>query len=201
MKRIGIFGGTFDPPHAGHLGVARAALHSGEVDKVWMMVSPENPFKTGRAITPAEERLRMVQLAIDSLPPADREGIHASGFELGLPKPTYTVSTLRALGDAYPDCHFMLIVGGDNLSAFSRWREPDEIIRDYGLIIYPRPGDSDWDPSRLPSGCVVLKDMPLFPYSSTEVRRAASADPDKIREMLPAEVAHYVITNRLYDHR
>lgn len=198
MRHIGIFGGTFDPPHEGHLGVARAALRSGLVDEVRMMVSPENPFKAGRRMTPARERLRMVELAIDSLPEDERSLIHASGFELSLPTPTYTIDTLHALGTAYPDCHFHLIIGGDNLTAFRRWRGPDEIMRDYGLIIYPRPGDSEWDPTLLPSGCVILEDVPLFPYSSTEVRRVAREEPERLHEMLPGRVAEYVLSHGLY---
>ena len=201
MKRIGIFGGTFDPPHAGHLGVARAALRSGAVDEVWMMVSPQNPFKTGRDISPEADRIEMVRLLLDTLPMEERDRIRVSGFETRLPKPTYTITTLRALKAAYPECAFILITGGDNLSAFGRWREPEEILRDYGLIVYPRPGDSAWDSTHIPAGCVILEDVPLFDVSSTEIRRTASECPGKLAEVVPGKVAEYIINKGLYGKR
>lgn len=201
MKRVGVFGGTFDPPHAGHLAVARAVLDSGAADEVWMMVSPRNPFKADRVISPEADRLNMTRLAVDSLPEPYRSRITVSDFETRLPIPTYTVTTLRALSAAYPDIAFRLIVGGDNLSAFSRWKNPEEIISDYGLIVYPRPGDSEWEKTYIPSGCVIIKDVPLYPVSSTELRRVAEEEPAKLPDLLPGAVGQYIIQNGLYGKR
>lgn len=200
-KRIGIFGGTFDPPHYGHLGVARAALASGEVDEVWMMVSPLNPFKVDNLISSEADRLEMTRRALESLPPEERMRISVSDFETMLPQPTYTVTTLRALSSAWPDCLFRLIVGGDNLSAFKKWKNPEEILSNYGLIVYPRPGDSEWDPTLVPTGCIILNDVPLYQYSSTEIRAMALRDPDKLYKMVPESVAQYIFKHHLYVKR
>lgn len=199
MKEIGIFGGTFDPPHRGHIAIAEAALRQCGLDEVWLMVSPENPFKSGRRITPEADRLRMAALAVKELPEDLRDRIRVSDFETRLPRPTYTVATLRALREAYPDCRFRLIIGGDNMSAFSKWREPEEIIRDYGLIVYPRPGDETWDPTQMPPECVILKDVPLMPVSSTEIReclRSGSAGGCD-RTVAPG-VARYINEHHIY---
>ncbi|MDE6009893.1 MAG: nicotinate (nicotinamide) nucleotide adenylyltransferase [Muribaculaceae bacterium] len=200
MKRIGIFGGTFDPPHLGHLAVAQAALQSGEVDEVWLMVSPENPFKSGRRISPEADRLAMARIAVESLPEDVRSGLHVSDFETRLPTPTYTITTLHALREAYPGCSFRIIIGGDNLTAFSRWRAHEEILRDYGVIVYPRPGDDPRDTGEIPPECVVLSDVPLFPYSSTEVRSLLSDTDGQGRGsgMVPEGVVRYIIKHRLY---
>lgn len=199
MKRVAIFGGTFDPPHEGHLGVARRVAESGIVDEVWMMVSPENPFKAGKRLSSEEDRIRMTQLAVESLPAEIRRKVRVSDFEARLPLPTYTVTTLRALKEAYPDCSFRLVVGGDNLTAFGRWRNPYEIINDYGLIVYPRPGDECNDKSGLPPGCVIIEDVPLFPCSSTEVRRLiANGDWDAVEGIVPKKVADYIKEREIY---
>lgn len=202
MRRIGIFGGTFDPPHLGHLAVASAALQSGEVDEVWLMVSPENPFKSGRQMSPESERLEMARLAVASLPEEERRNIKVNDFETRLSKPTYTITTLRALREEYPDCQFRLIIGGDNLTAFERWRNPEEILNDYGIIVYPRPGDTEWDSTRMPSGCVILKDVPLFPFSSTQVRACLSeGDASGAARMVPEAVAQFIIKNNIYGRK
>lgn len=199
MRRIGIFGGTFDPPHPGHLGIASTVVTSGEVDEVWMMVSPRNPFKKDKEISGEKERLEMVRIAVAELPANIRNKIKVSDFETRLPQPTYTIITLRKLKELYPYCAFRLIIGGDNLSAFSKWREPEEILRDFGLIVYPRPGDSDWNTSELPQECVIIENVPLFPYSSTEIRRIAREEPSSLSNIVSEELADYILKHRLYE--
>lgn len=194
---IGIFGGTFDPPHCGHLAVASAALQQGGVDEVWLMVSPCNPFKSGRRISPESDRLAMTRLAIDSIPQPQRRYMRVSDFETHMPRPSYTIATLRALAEAYPDCTFRLIVGGDNLSAFDRWKSPDEIIRDFGLIIYPRPGDEEAECDKIPPGCVILQGVVLKGENSTAIRRALARGGEP--EGVPPQVVRYINDKGLYN--
>lgn len=197
MCKIGIFGGTFDPPHAGHLAVACAALRQGEADEVWLMVSPQNPLKQGRRMSAEADRLAMARLAVDSLPDDLRSRIKVSDYETHLPRPSYTVATLRSLRKDYPGCRFRLIVGGDNLESFGRWREPEEILRDYGLIVYPRPGEEATSASNLPAGCVILRDVPLKGESSTSIRRAIACGEEP--QGLPPGVADYIKQKGLYE--
>lgn len=197
LRRIGIFGGTFDPPHCGHLAVASAALTHGGVDEVWLMVSPCNPFKHGRRISPVADRLAMTRLAVGSLPQALREHMHVSDFETRMPTPSYTIDTLRALAAEYPGCSFRLIVGGDNLTAFRRWKSPDEIIRDFGLIVYPRPGDEADGCDKMPPGCVILRGVALKGENSTAIRRALARG--AVPCGVPAQVARYINDKGLYN--
>ena len=118
MKRkVGLFGGSFDPVHRGHLALAQYLLECGAVEEVWLMVSPLNPLKSGTQLSPDAERLEMARLAA-----ADVPGVVVSDFELHLPRPSYTWRTLRALREAHPDIEFSLIVGADNWLVFDRWQ-------------------------------------------------------------------------------
>ena len=169
MRTIGIFGGSFDPIHDGHLAVARGALRECGLDEVWLMVSPENPLKRGALHAPESARLEMVRLAVDSLADDEKERIKVSDFEFSLPRPSYTVDTLKRLSQIYPDVRFVWIGGGDNLANLRRWKSPEVILKDFGLIVYPRPDSAIPDP--LPQGVSLLKGVEEFPYSSTQVRR------------------------------
>ena len=136
MKRkVGLFGGSFDPVHRGHLALAQYLLECGAVEEVWLMVSPLNPLKSGAQLSPDAERLEMARLAA-----ADVPGVVVSDFELHLPRPSYTWRTLRTLREAHPDIEFSLIVGADNWLVFDRWQHPEEILAHHRLLVYPRPG-------------------------------------------------------------
>lgn len=190
MKKIGIYGGTFDPPHNAHIAVARAVLDAGLADEVWLMVSPLNPLKSPGSISPDALRLEMAHIAADGIP-----GLRVSDFEFSLPRPSYTVNTLRTLSARYPDCRFTLIAGGDNLSNFSRWRNAGEILRDYGAIIYPRPGCVL--PESLPEGVTLLGGVDLSDISSTEVRRRAAAG-ESLGGLVSPQVEDFIRHNALY---
>lgn len=197
---IGIFGGTFDPLHVGHLAVAEAALRQCGLGEVWLMVSPENPFKSGRRITPEGERIEMCRAALESLPAELRGRIHVSDFETRLPRPSYTIDTLHALDEAYPGCRFRIIIGGDNLDAFDRWRSPEEILTRYGVIVYPRPGQTTADMSKIPSGCVILKDVRLMDVSSTELRGLLrDGDTAGLAGRIPEAEIKYIKEHHIYD--
>ena len=163
MKDVGIFGGSFNPIHYGHLRLAEYFVNSGRVDEVWLLVSPQNPLKERGMLLDASFRLELARAAVSG-----HAGIEASDFEFSLPLPSYTWRTLRALTEAYADCRFSLIIGADNWARFDRWARHDEILARYPLLIYPREG-YPIDATTLPQG-VSLAQAPLFPYSSTAVR-------------------------------
>lgn len=211
-------GGTFDPPHCGHLNVAVNAVRSGAVDEVWLMVSPENPFKSGKKISPAEDRVRMCRMLVESAG-LENDEVKVSDFELSLPLPSYMINTLSALRLKYPRYDFRLIIGSDNLKDFSRWRDSERIRSEFGLIVYPREGypawQSDGDYTVAASAdsanqkvcdhdrkeIVILEEVPLVDVSSTQLRAYATSGSDgiaKLEEMTTPEVARYIISNKLY---
>lgn len=123
-RRIGIFGGSFNPVHIAHLILASTIRRECGLDSVWFMISPLNPFKTGdRSLIDDRRRLDMLKLAVDPAP-----GLEVCDIELSMPRPSYTVDTLRRISELYPDDRFSLIIGADNWNSFNRWRDPDEIL-------------------------------------------------------------------------
>lgn len=154
MKRIGIFGGSFNPIHNGHIALAQAVLRQCALDEVWLMVSPQNPLKRNSAdLLDDHLRLQMAEKALEGV-----EGVKACDYEFRLPKPSYTWNTLQNLSRDYPDCRFTLLIGGDNWAHFTRWRHWKDILRCHDVIVYPR----DEYPGTI--------DVPLLPVSSTEIR-------------------------------
>lgn len=191
MRSVGIFGGSFDPVHFGHLALARRLIESASVEEVWLMVSPQNPLKADARLTDDAVRLTLARKAV-----IGERHIVVSDFEMTLPRPSYTWRTLQALRTAHPDIDFSLIVGADNWCLFDRWARHDEILARHKLLVYPRPGYSV-DAASLPPG-VVYVDAPPLPFSSTEVRRAAAEGKD-VSRMVPATIVEDCI--RLYKNR
>lgn len=163
-KRTGIYGGSFNPIHNGHMQLARGMLQVADLDEVWFLVTPQNPWKQKADLMPDDYRLQLVRAAI-----GEEKGLVASDFEFQLPKPSYTWNTLQALTAAYPDREFVLLVGGDNWTRFGHWYHGDDILAHYDVMVYPREGD-DIDAESLPPR-VRLVDLPLVNVSSTEIRR------------------------------
>jgi len=131
--RIGIFGGTFNPIHLGHTALASYICNLGLVDEVWLMVSPQNPLKQDHQLLDEAIRLRLATLAVQDFP-----RLRASDFEFRLPRPSYTYVTLGELSRTYPDDTFHLIIGADNWQKFNQWRNADDILAHYPIIVYPR---------------------------------------------------------------
>lgn len=195
--RIAVYGGTFDPIHKGHLAIARAAVAQGYADRTWLMVSPLNPLKSGRKIAPDAERLEMARLAASG-----EEGIEASDFEFRLPRPSYSLTTLRALRESYPGHEFRMLIGGDNLENIKKWKEPEAIIREFGLIVYPRPGAAvDLDvlgiEESLRSRIWIMEGVNLMDISSTRIREMA-AEGRPIEGLVPDGIAEYIRMRRIY---
>ncbi len=188
--KICIFGGSFNPLHNGHIALAQAVLDGRLADEVWLMVSPQNPFKQQADLLPEHLRLELARMGVD-----DTSGIYVSDFEFHLPRPSYTWKTLKALSETYPEDEFSLLIGGDNWAAFDRWANPEYILRHHSIIIYPREG-SPLHAKSLPPHVSVLH-APLFPVSSTQVRELLKKGKD-VSELVPPAELEYIRQNRLY---
>ena len=172
MKKVGIFGGSYNPIHIGHLALANYLCEYGDLDEVWFMVSPQNPFKAHSSdLWDDQLRLELVRLAVEEYPK-----FHASDFEFHLPRPSYMVNTLEKLREAHPDREFTLVIGADNWASFPRWKDADIIMAHHPLIIYPRPG-YEIDESTLPTN-IHLVNTPLLEVSSTFIRESLKQGKD-----------------------
>lgn len=190
--KIGIFGGSFDPIHIGHAIIAQHIISSGAVDRLWFMVSPVNPLKVGKErLVTDTDRLRMVEMVSRPM-----EGVETSAFEFTMPRPSFTIDTLNALQAKFPDDEFYLVTGGDNWQIFSKWRNSDEILAKYHLLIYPRLGYDVVIPDELKDR-VTLVDAPIIEVSSTEVRERL-ANGQSVRYYVPDDVLAYIERKNLY---
>ena len=168
--KIGIYGGSFNPIHFGHIGLAKWVIENTDLDEVWLMVSPNNPLKDKSILADEQERLAAAKQAIGDGLLAIGKRIIVSDFEFHLPRPTYTANTLRALAKEYPEHKFTLIIGEDNLQIFNKWRESEYILQNYRIFVYPRKGCT---PYLVPQGKDIrlLDEAPYFDISSTELRK------------------------------
>ncbi len=169
--RVGVFSGSFNPVHIGHLALANYLCEYEGLDEVWFMVTPHNPLKEEKELMDDTFRLELVKLAIESYPK-----FRASDFEFHLPRPSYTIHTLDELKRTYPHSIFSLIMGADNWMLFPRWYESERILAENRIIIYPRPG-YPIDAASLPQG-VSLTSSPVFEISSTFIRKALDEGKD-----------------------
>lgn len=188
---IGIMGGTFNPIHVGHAIIANYIIQNTDIDQLWLMVSPENPFKTGQAMINEGQRLRMVEMVTRRL-----DNVITSGFELTLPRPSYTIDTLNALKAKFPSDNFTLVIGADNWAVFNKWRSHDEIISNFKIVVYPRVGYDIVIPPEM-SDQVIAADAPVIEVSSSKIREQLSMGHD-MRFFMPDEVYEYILRNDLY---
>ncbi len=138
-KQVGLFFGSFNPIHIGHLIIANHIAENTSLQEVWFVVSPQNPFKKKSSLLDERQRLYMVNLAIE-----DNEKLRASAVEFDLPQPSYTVDTLAYLGEKHPNLEFALLMGSDNLASIEKWKNYSVILKNHQLYVYPRPGfDAD----------------------------------------------------------
>lgn len=185
---IGLFGGSFNPIHNGHIQLAESIRQLLGLDEVWFVVSPQNPLKPAGSLLADDARLEMVAMALNSHP-----GLVATDIEMTMPKPSYTCDTLRLLSQQYPDHRFTLLIGGDNWSCFDKWREYEWIMRNFRIAVYPRRGEVL---TGVPDGVVVV-DTPLLDVSSTMVRDMVSNRQD-ISSMVPPCVSEYIYSHGYY---
>ncbi len=191
---IGIYGGSFNPIHIAHTSLAESLLSQRHVDEVWFLVSPLNPLKQAVSsdILDYDERLHLARLAT-----ADIKGIRISDFESHLPVPSYTINTLDALAEAYPEHTFSLIIGADNWEQFHRWYRWQDILDRYSLLIYRRPGYDIDTASFSETSRIKLVDTPLYDISSTEIRKAIREGKSPDEWLVPA-VSQYIKEHGLY---
>ena len=188
-SKTGIFSGSFNPIHIGHLALANYLCEFSELDEIWFMVSPHNPLKERADLWSDELRLQLVKLAIEDYP-----HFRASDFELKLPQPSYTIHTLDCLKATYPEQEFYLIIGSDNWSIFNCWFQYERIIAENSILIYPRPGYPVSAENLPPT--VHLEDTPVFEISSTFIRQALAEGRD-IRYFLHPKVYSYLQTQNI----
>lgn len=189
--KIGIYSGSFNPIHMGHLALANYIVEFTELDELWFLVSPQSPFKEDKDLVSEAQRFEMVKLAIEDYP-----NLRASDFELSLPKPSYTITTLTSLKKMYPDYDFSLIIGADNWSVFEKWKDYLNIVEDFAIKIYPRLGENISIPLRFRDKVEVM-DSPIIEISSTFIRESIAED-KHIRAFLPDKVYDYILENNLY---
>lgn len=163
MAQIGIYGGSFNPIHYGHIGLAEWVVAHTDLDEVWLMVSPNNPLKRADILADEQVRLHEAQRAI-----AGKANIRVSDFEFQLPRPSYTANTLRELTKQYPQHVFTLIIGEDNVPIFNQWRDYTYIQDNFRIFVYPRRGYHMDVPYN--ANMHLLQNAPYFDISSTEIR-------------------------------
>ena len=178
--RTGIYGGSFNPIHNGHIAIARAMTTRAGLDEVWLVVSPQNPLKPVGSLLADEKRLLMAQTAVRGIP-----GVTATDYEFHLPRPSYMWNTLQSLSRDFPEHDFTLLIGADNWAVFHRWYRADDIIANYPIAIYPRTG-YPIDTASLPPN-VKLIDTGLYDISSTQVRELIARGGD-ITGLVPDSV-------------
>ena len=185
----GIYGGSFNPIHEGHLSLAKALAESGLVDEMWLLVSPQNPFKVNAELLDDEERLHLARLAVKDVP-----GVEVCDREFSLPRPSYMYNTLKALSKEHPEREFVLVIGADNWERFPDWYRSKSILAKYRIIIYPRPG---YALEKVPRKVTVAY-TPRLDISSTDIRQRIANDPDYDGEGLPAAVWEEIKAKGLY---
>jgi len=186
----GIFGGSFNPVHNGHIGLARWLLRASLLDEVWFVVSPQNPLKRQAGLIDDQTRLYMVRLAL-----RDEPRMSASDFEFHLPRPSYMWHTLRQMSLRWPERSFRLIIGADNWRCFDRWYAHEEILANYPIIIYPRPG-SPVNAERLPKNATLVE-SPMNSVSSTLIRQRLRRG-ESVAGLVPPAVAELIDREGLY---
>lgn len=190
VKTIGILGGSFNPVHIGHMMLASYLAQWGYVDQVWLTLSPRNPLKSDPAsLLPDLKRLTMLNIALKN-----SEFLDICDIELTMPTPSYTVDTLDLLAERHPDKKFKLIIGSDNWAIFDRWKNPQHILDNYGVIVYPRPGYPISNPNQ--DGLEIVE-APTVNISSTFIRNGIAKGRD-MEYFLPAGVFKYITEHKLY---
>ena len=197
MKKIGLFFGSFNPIHIGHLILANYILEHSDMQELWFVVSPQNPFKEKKSLLNDHNRLDMVQLAIKNY-----QKMRASNVEFSLPTPSYTIDTLTYLQEKHPDYSFSLIMGEDNLGSLHKWKNYELLLKNHQIIVYPRILGEDIS---TPLNVTELKnhenihqiDAPIIELSATEIRNMIK-EGKNTRPMLPPEVFEYLDGSSFY---
>lgn len=187
---IGLFFGSFNPIHHGHLILSTYILNSTLIDEIWFVLSPQNPFKHYEDLLPEADRFSMVKNAI-----ANNDSLQACDVEFSLPKPSYTIHTLRVLQQKYPEYKFSIIMGEDNLNQLPQWKESDTIIHNHTIYVYPRQNETDTPSIEHPN--ITKLNAPLLNLSSTLIRLLVKQK-KSIAYMVPEAVRKEILQRGYY---
>lgn len=188
--KVGLFFGSFNPIHIGHLIIANHLQQYSDLDQIWFVVTPHNPFKEKTTLAGDYDRLHLVNLTIKDYPQ-----FRSSNVEFDLPKPSYTIDTLAVLKEKYPDVEFALIMGMDNLKGFHKWKNHEEILKQYSVYVYPRPGAEAGEWKEHPKFHFI--DAPVIGISSTYIRNAIKGGKN-FRPLLDEKVFEYIDGSSMY---
>ena len=188
--KIGLLFGSFNPVHVGHLIIANYMANYTNLDRVWLVVSPQNPLKKYGDLANTYDRLEMCKLATDN-----STNLEVSDVELKLPQPSYTIDTLTHLKEKYPQHEFALIMGSDNLVSLPKWKNYKLILRDYQIYVYPRPGYENTDLATHPSVTITM--TPLMELSATFIRQSLK-DKKNVQYFVPDVVLDFIESKNLY---
>ncbi|MBP6539957.1 MAG: nicotinate-nucleotide adenylyltransferase [Saprospiraceae bacterium] len=189
--KTGLFFGSFNPVHIGHMIIANHMIQYTDLKEVWMVVSPHNPLKSKASLAKDSDRLHLVQLAID-----DNPHIKASNIEFSLPVPSYTIDTLIHLQEKYPKREFCLIMGGDNVESLPKWKNYELLLQNYDIYVYERPGYNTTLAEDNPR-IKIVKNVPMMDISATFIRNAIR-DKKSIQYLVPEKVFDYLDGSQMY---
>ena len=192
MKEVGLFFGTFNPFHNGHLFMADYCLNQCDFNEVWLVISPQNPLKKNLEILDIYERIKIIEKSI-----SNKNKIKICVDELKLPKPNYTISTLRFLKKIYPKNKFKIILGEDNLHSFKKWKNSTDILDNFSIYVYPRNKKINSSDSIIHDNLKILRTAPKIDISSTNIRDYLSKGAD-VKKYLPAKSLEYIIKNKFF---
>ncbi len=190
MKKIGLFFGSFNPIHTGHMIIANIMVETTDLEKVWFVVTPQNPLKPSKGLLHDFDRYDMVRAAV-----YDNYKLEVSDIEFHLPKPNYTIHTLVHLSEKHPDKSFKVIIGEDNLAGFTRWKNYERILEDYGLYVYPRPNVTSSPLIRHPN--VKMVEAPIIDISATFIRNCIKHN-QSVRYLVPDAVEAIIRNKKFY---
>ena len=192
MKKIGLYFGTFNPIHNGHLALGEYFSTQTDIDAVWFVVSPQNPFKVYDSLLEDHHRLAMVQLAVKAI-----SFLEVCEVEFTLPKPNYTIDTLMQLKKSYPDIEFVLLMGFDNLVTFHYWKEYEKILNQVELYVYPRKHSQTLPDQFLDHYKIKIIQAPMLDYASETIRKLI-LQKKPIRHLMPSLSFQYLEEHQLY---
>jgi nicotinate-nucleotide adenylyltransferase len=192
MKKTGLFFGSFNPIHIGHLIIANHIVEHSNLDEVWFIVTPHNPHKQKKTLLADHHRLMMTRLALENYPK-----LKASNIEFDLPQPNYTVNTLAHLQEQYSDRQFVLLMGQDNIASFHKWKNYEVILEQHQIYVYPRITNKKPKEAILLHPSVFVIEAPIIELSATQIRNDIQ-QAKNIRPMLSPEVFKYIDEMNFY---
>ncbi|OAD45448.1 nicotinate (nicotinamide) nucleotide adenylyltransferase [Polaribacter atrinae] len=193
MSKIGLYFGTFNPMHIGHLIIANHMVENSDLDEIWMVVTPHNPFKKKSSLLDNHERFEMIYRAT-----ANYQKINPSDIEFNLPQPNYTIHTLAHISEVHPNKEFCLIMGEDNLKSLHKWKNYETILEHHHIYVYPRIADGVMDDQFKNHPKIHKVDAPIVQISSTMIRKGIK-DRKNIQPLLPKEVWDYIDEMNFYN--